>query len=186
MSMVLDQIRYVDAAEFDRFVTLPENTERNFEFIAGEIVEKMVSNPRSSAICAFVLAMVIVHVFQHDLGRVTGADGGYMIGGEKYIPDAAYISKVRQPVQPTDAYNPLPPDLAVEVLSPSNTDDEMRVKVANYLAVGTLVWVIDPDKQRVEVYRSGQTVRMLGMNDVLDGGDVLPDFKLAVKDIFKG
>jgi Uma2 family endonuclease len=170
--------------EFDRFIKLPENVDLKFELIAGEIVEKMVSSPRSSAIGAFLAGLLAGHVRQHDLGRVTGADGGYVVGKEKYIPDAAFISKLRQPVQPNDAYNPLPPDLAVEVLSPSDDDDDIRIKVANYIAVGTVVWVFDPDKKRVEVYRNGQPPKVLGINDTLDSGDILPGFVVAVKDIF--
>jgi Uma2 family endonuclease len=96
----------------------------------------------------------------------------------------AYISKIRQPVQPPDAYNPIALDLAVEVLSPSNDDEEMRLKVANYLAAGTLVWVVDADKQRVEVYEAGKPSVVLGINDTLDGGDVLPEFHLSVESIF--
>jgi Uma2 family endonuclease len=139
------QTKYVTDAEFDKFIRLPENANHDFELIAGEIVEKMVSSPRASAVGALIAGLLAVHVHQRGLGRVTGADGSYVIGGERYIPDAAYISKARQPVQPGDAYNPLPPDLAVEVLSPSSTDDEMRIKIAHYLAAGTLVWVVDPD-----------------------------------------
>jgi Uma2 family endonuclease len=183
--MVLDQIRRVTIQEFDQFIARPENASRNFELIAGEIVEKMVSNPRSSSIGVFVGGFLSVFVFQNDLGRVTGADGGYVVGGEKYIPDAAFISKVRQPVQPPDAYNPLAPDLAVEVLSPFNDDEEMRLKIANYIAAGTVVWLFDPDKQRVELYRNGQPVKILDKSEILEGGDILPGFKLALKDVFK-
>jgi Uma2 family endonuclease len=178
------QTKRISIEEFDRFIMRPENINRNFELIAGEIVEKMVSNPRSSAIGALAVGFLAVFVQQHGLGRVTGADGGYVVGDEKYIPDAAYISKVRQEKQPTEAYNPLAPDLAIEVLSPSNDDDEMRIKIANYLAVGTVLWVIDPDRERVEVYVSGQPPIILSANDTLEGGKFLPGFKLAVKILF--
>ena len=87
-----------------------------------------------------------------------------------------------KPVLPDDAYNPLAPDLALEVLSPTNTDEEMRVKIVNYLAAGTVVWVVDPGK-RVEVHRSGQPVQILGINDTLDGGALLPGFELSVAQI---
>lgn len=171
-------------AAFDRFVKLPENAGRNFELIAGEIVEKMVSSPRSSAIGALMAGLIAVHVRQRDLGRVTGADGGYVVGKEKYIPDAAFISKARQPVQPDEAYNPLAPDLAIEVLSPSDDDEDVRLKIANYVAAGTVVWVFDPDRKRIEIYRNGQPPEVLGIEDPLDGGDILPGFKVDIKDIF--
>ena len=181
--MVLD-IQRVTAAEFERFIRKPENISRNFELIAGEIVEKMVSSPRSSKIGMRIGGRLTVCVDDRGLGIVTGADGGYIVNGERYIPDAAFISKARQPVQPSDAYNPLAPDLAVEVLSPSDDPDETRLKVVNYLAAGTLTWVINPDKQRVEVYQSGQPPRILAGDEILDGGDVLPGFPLVVSTLF--
>jgi Uma2 family endonuclease len=181
--MVL-HIRRVTAAEFERFIRQPENASRDFELIAGEIVEKMVSNPRSSKLGIRVGGRLSVWVEDRGLGVVTGADGGYIVNGERYIPDAAYISKARQPAQPADAYNPLAPDLAVEVLSPTNDDEEMRVKVAHYTAAGTLVWVIDPARQRVEVYQSGQPPKILTGDETLGGGDVLPGFTLSVSSIF--
>lgn len=176
------QTRPVTAAEFDRQVALPENLHRNLELIAGEIVEKVVSNPRSSSIAAWILGKLAVYVEAHDLGHVTGADGGYVVSGERYIPDAAFIAKARQPVLPDATYNPLAPDLALEVLSPANTDEEMRVKIVNYLAAGTVVWVVDPGK-RVEVHRPGQPVQILGPQDTLDGGEMLPGFTLSVQQI---
>jgi Uma2 family endonuclease len=177
-------ITAADFDDFDRFVHLPENADRSFELIAGEIIEKMVSNPRSSKIGVRIGGRLSVFIDEHNLGVVTGADGGYMVGHERYIPDAAFISKARQPVLPSEAYNPLPPDLAVEVLSPSDDPDETRLKVFNYLAAGTVVWVINPDKERVEVYAAGQPAIILGMNDTLDGGAVLPGFMPAVSAIF--
>jgi Uma2 family endonuclease len=179
--MVLD-VRRVTAAEFERFIRQPENISRNFELIAGEIVEKMVSNPRSSKIGVRIGGRLSVFVDDRGLGVVIGADGGYVVNGERYIPDAAFISKTRQPVQPADAYNPLAPDLAAEF--PSQTNNQLRIKVANYLAAGTLTWVINPDKQRVEVYQQGKPPIILTDDEVLDGGDVLPGFSLAVSTLF--
>jgi Uma2 family endonuclease len=181
---VILQTKPVTLEEFEQFIGQPGNADRDFELIAGEIVEKMVSSRRSSAIGVLIAGLMAVHVRQRRLGYVTGADGGYQVGRERYIPDAAYISKARQPTQPGDAYNPQPPDLAVEVLSPSNDADEVRIKIANYLAAGTVVWAVHPDKQRSEVYRSGKPPEVLGIGDALDGGDVLPGFTLTVKDLF--
>jgi Uma2 family endonuclease len=150
--------------------------------IAGEIVEKMVSHPRSSIVAAWIVGKMIAFVDEHDLGYVSGADGGYVISGEQYIPDGAFISKARCPVIPDAAYNPIAPDIALEVLSPTNTDEEMRVKVSNYLAAGTMLWVVAPGK-RAESHRPGLPVLILGEGDMLDGGDALPGFTLSVSDI---
>ncbi|MBI5958620.1 MAG: Uma2 family endonuclease [Chloroflexi bacterium] len=177
------QSRRYTVEEFDQWVMLPENTNRRFEYIGGEIVE-VVSNNYSSAVGALILAEIVVYVKRQKLGYVTSADGGYRVAGERYIPDVGFISNARQPQPSHEAYNSNAPDLAVEVLSPTDQPDEMRVKVINYLAAGTTVWIVDPARKRVEVYTAGPRVRMVNEDGMLDGGSVLPGFRLAVKDIF--
>ena len=170
--------------EFDEFVALPENADRLFEFIGGEIIE-VVSNNYSSEIAALILYFIQAYIREHGIhGRVTGADGGYIVAGGRYIPDVAYISFKKQPHPSHEAYNANPPDLAVEVLSPGNDPRVMRIKIGNYLKAGTTLWVVDADTKQVEVYAPGKTVEVVDINGTLDGGDVLPGFKLAVKNIF--
>jgi Uma2 family endonuclease len=181
--MMLIETRHMTVEEFDRWVLLPENADRSYEYILGEVVE-VVSNNYSSQIGILVGGLLAVHVNQNRLGFVTGADGGYMVMGERYIPDAAFISKTRQSKPSRAAYNPLSPDLVIEVLSPTNDDEQMRVKIANYLAAGAVVWLFDPDKQQVEVYILRQKVLRIGKEGVLDGGDILPGFQIALKDVF--
>lgn len=169
--------------EFDRLVEQPEYANRLFEYVGGEIVE-VVSNNYSSEIAMRIGARLLLFVEEHNLGRVTGADGGYKVSGERYIPDVAFISKAKQPKPSREAYNSNAPDLAVEVLSPGNEPDELRIKVANYLLAGTTVWVVNPDKQRVEVFAPSQPVAKVGLNQAVDGGSVLPGFSLPVSIIF--
>ncbi|NWF69282.1 MAG: Uma2 family endonuclease [Chloroflexi bacterium] len=180
--MVL-QTRTMTAEEFDQWVLLPENATRSFEFIGGEIVE-MVSNNYSSMVAALILGELQGFTKGKNLGYLTGADGGYWVNGERYIPDAAFISKTRQPVPSRDAYNPNAPDLAVEVLSPSDDPHTTRLKVVNYLLAGTTLWLVDPERKIVEGYVPGAAPKTLGLDDTLDGGAHLPGFSLAVKDIF--
>jgi len=181
--MMVLETKTLTAEEFDRIALLPENADKLLEFIGGRIVE-VVSNSYSSELGMLVGSALTVFVRQRGLGRVTGANGGYMVNGERYIPDATFISKARQPEPSHAAYNPNAPDLAVAVLSPSNTDDEIATKVVNYHLAGTIVWVVNPDKQYVVVYIPNQKPRVIGTDGVLDGGDLLPGFSLPVKDIF--
>ena len=181
--MIIQTQQHLTVEEFDEFVLLPENADHMLEYIAGEAVE-VVSNNYSSMIGMFVGALLTLFVRSNNLGYVTGADGGYRVSGERYIPDAAFVSKARQPQPSHESYNPIAPDLAVEVLSPTNDPANMRIKIVNYLRAGTVVWVIDPDLKRVEVYAPDQAPKPLGMKDTLDGGAVLPGFKLPVSDIF--
>lgn len=143
--------------EFDRLAALPENADKLLEYVGGEIVE-VVSNNYSSLIGLRIGARLLLFVEEQGLGFVTGADGGYRVLGERYIPDVAFVSKEKQPAPSHDAYNRNPPDLAVEILSPSNDPEDVRIKLVNYLRAGTTVWIVTPDKKRVEVYVPGQAV----------------------------
>jgi Uma2 family endonuclease len=176
-------IKPVTLQEFDAYVFLPENADRRFEYVGGEIVE-VVSNNKSSRIGIFIGGRLSVFAEDNNLGWVTGADGGYWVAGEKYIPDAAFISKKRQPQPSAEAYNSLAPDLAVEVISPTDDRDTLRIKVVNYLLAGTRVWVVDPEKQQIEDYIPSKSPKKLLIDDVLDGGDILPGFQLALSRIF--
>jgi Uma2 family endonuclease len=172
------------AAEFDRFALLPENADHLFELINGEVIEA-VSNGKSSELASHINILLGGFVYQNKLGFTTGADGGYQIGNQRYIPDCAFVSKHKQAKPTSEAYNSLPPDLAVEVLSPSNTPDEIAIKVDNYLRAGVVVWVVNPDAQRVTVHRPDAPPKTYGIDETLDGSGVLPGFTLAVRDIFE-
>lgn len=174
----------VSEYEFDTFIALPENAERRFELIMGEIVE-VPSNPLSSYIGGRFLTALNNFVLPRELGFVTGEAGGYMVMGERYAPDVAFISAEKQAELPyDDQYNPIPPDLVVEVISPSDNLHKLRIKISNYLAAGVTVWLCDPVEPQVEVHHPSKPVQIVGIDGELDGGDVLPGFKLALRDIF--
>lgn len=171
--------------EFDQWVELPENADSLFEFIAGEIVE-VPSNPYASYISSRINGFFFVYLLQNDLGYVTGEAGGYKVSGERYAPDVGFILKARQPELAKSGYNPAAPDLAVEIDFPSTlaSRQQMTVKVANCLAASTTVWLFDPEMKQVRVFAPGKPVKLLGINDVLDCGDILPGFRLPIKDVF--
>ena len=173
----------VSVEEFEKVAMLPENANRRLEYIGGESVEA-VSNSLSSQIAMRVGAKISNYVKAHDLGYVTSADGGYKVSGEDYMPAVGFISKARHPKRPRDTWVPLAPDLAVEVVSPTDRAREISIKAANYLNAGTLLWYFHPDEQEVNVYEPGKPVKTLGIKDMLDGGKVLPGFQVALKDIF--
>jgi Uma2 family endonuclease len=176
-------IKRYSVEDFEAFVNLPENADKFFEFIGGEIFE-VPSNPYSSEISILVATAISNFVKPRKLGHVTGEAGGYMVYGERYAPDVAFISKEKQAKLARNGYNPNPPDLAVEVISPNDNQRQTMIKVANYLSVGTVVWVVYPESKEVEVYAPSQAVRVLGINDSLDGASVLEGFNLAVHEIF--
>ena len=176
------------AEEFDEFILEADPEDKIFEFIGGEIVE-VPSNPYVSGIGLTIGSYIRVFVRENgNFGHVTGADGGYRVSGERYAPDVGYISKDRQSELARIGYNLIPPELAVEVISNEANNQELnnlRWKITNYLAAGTVVWVVFPASMRIEIHAPGQAVKKLGIDDILDGGDILPGFKLPVRDILE-
>lgn len=170
--------------EFHAFTERAENRDRLFELIDGVIVPKMASFTPSYIAGRFIRFMG-VYADDNDLGYVTSSDGSYILSpGDEFIPDAAFVSKLRLSSFPTREFQG-PPDLAVEVKSPTDSKRELRRKAEDYLRYGTkMVWLVFPDEQRVEVYVPDQDVVEVGIDGVLDGGDVLPGFQLPVRMIF--
>jgi Uma2 family endonuclease len=108
------------------------------------------------------------------------------------MPDSnavGFVSYERWPRStpvPADEGWPVVPDLAVEVVSPSNSAFEIKRKIREYFAAGVrLVWVVYPDETHVECYDSPTSVRILDRSQTIDGGDVLPGFQLALTDLFE-
>lgn len=172
---------------FDEWVLLPQNRDRRFEFVSGKVIE-LVSNDKAARIGAWLLVKIGAYVIEHKLGKIKGPDGGYIVEGERYIPDVGFVSRARWQDAGKVAYYPLAPDLAVEVISDKRNIQEMdtlRKKISSYTAAGTVVWIVDPDEAAIEVYKPGQKPVTLGKGDTLSGDDVLPGFTLAVADVFE-
>ena len=124
------------------------------------------------------------------LGEIVTADTGFVLArGPDTLrgPDVAFVAKGRVPSATDDSFAfEGAPDLAVEVVSPSNRPSEIHAKVADYLAAGTrLVWVVDPDPERrtITVYESLLAPRVLGADEEIDGADVLPGFRSRVSEL---
>lgn len=172
-------------AEFHAFANDPDNADKLYELIDGEIVKK-TGYFTPSEIAVTIGMYIGIWARETRLGYVTGADGSYAISDDnEFIPDVGYISKERLPDIPSRGA-PVPPDLAVEVKSPNDRVRAMRRKTEKYLERGTkLVWLVFPDEQIVEVYATDADVQVFKIGDTLTGGDVLPGFTLVVKDIFE-
>jgi Uma2 family endonuclease len=122
------------------------------------------------------------------LGLVLGADGMIRLKPEQVrLPDVAFISQERfagRPLRPTACWE-LGFDLAVEVISPSNTRREMERKLSDYFASGVrLVWFVYPISREIAVHTSPQDVTMLHVGDTLEGGAVMPGFSVPVAQLF--
>ncbi|MEL6306851.1 MAG: Uma2 family endonuclease [Chloroflexota bacterium] len=185
------QVR-MSVVEFDAWVAKPENADRLFELIDGFVYEKntaedgrMVAHFDSSEIAQIIGYYLRDHLMQHPIGRLSDADGGYEVGDQRYIPDIGFIRKTRFPKDYAGGYVKATPDLAVEVISATDREPNILIKLSNYLAVKTVVWIVYPEFQQVQVHTPEKTARILTLEDTLDGSELLPDFTLSVRDIFK-
>ncbi len=183
----IDPVKPTDE-QFEQLIHAPENADKWFEMLRGIIYEVVMPTPIHAFIGSLIYRMIANFLDIHKLGFAF-ADGCmfYLPNGDKVIPDAAFVSKEHVPFVP-ERYD-IAPDLAVEVISPSNKPDDMLLKIESYIECGTrLVWAVYPEEKLVRVWRpdgKGRTsVQKLDLNGVLDGEDVLPGFTLAVKDIF--
>ncbi len=129
------------------------------------------------------------HLTTNDIGIATGADGPHRLEpGQVRFPDVAFISYERIP---DDAQNdhPLPdwvPNLAVEIISPGDTGAEMERKRREYFEAGVeFVWMVDPLNRSVQVFTSSDAFTLVTEDEVLNGGTVLPGFRLSVRDWFE-
>jgi len=158
------------------------------ELIDGTLVEKAVGYTESR-LAVFLARFLDIFVCDRNLGFVTGADGLLWVRpGRLRGPDVAFSSWSRFPEGrlTAEAYPHFSPDLAVEVLSVSNTTKEMLLKRRDYFMGGSaLVWEIEPGKRTVAVYTSAEHPDVvLAESDTLTGGEVLPGFSLSLATLF--
>jgi len=130
------------------------------------------------------------HVRAKRLGKVVAAETGFIIARHPdtvRAPDVAFIAKARiTPGGLPDNFIPFAPDIAVEVLSPSDLQLDVEEKIAQWLNAGTaLVWVVNGRSKTVTVHQSGRDPRVLRANDVLDGAEACPGFAVKVSELFE-
>lgn len=157
------------------------------ELVEGVLLEKIVGYSESQ-LAGIVLRLLGTFVNAGNRGIVTGADGTMEIMPDLVrIPDVAFTSWDRIPgrCRPKKPIPRLVPNLAVEVLSENNTVAEMAAKRQDYFSAGVdLVWEIDPDQEIATVFTSPTDAVTLGVADILDGGTVLPGFRISLADLF--
>jgi Uma2 family endonuclease len=177
------------ATERDVLAAAKSPRKRLCELVDGVLVEKAMGT-EEALLAGVIVSLMGVFVRQHKLGGVLpGAGMVRLEPGLVRIPDVSFISRkqIRQNREARKkAIATFVPELAVEVLSRSNTKKEIARKLRDYFLNGTLlVWVIDRKRQQAHVYTSPTDVQVLGVDDVLDGEDVLPGFRLPLRELFE-
>ena len=168
-------------------IAIRARSRRLCELVDGVLVEKAVGYAES-ALAALLVGYLGSFLRQNDLGFIAGPNGAFrLMPGLMRIPDVSFVSWDRLPSRhyPKEPIPTLAPDLAVEVLSESNTPKEMARKLRNYFAVGIrLVWYVDPETRTAEVFTAVDRSTTLGEGQALDGGEVLPGFALPLAELF--
>jgi Uma2 family endonuclease len=163
--------------------------DKDFELVDGRLVERKMGN-KSNWIATQLTRLLSNYVDENRLGWVFAFEAGYRLDPARpnnvRKPDVSFVRLGRLPnEEPADAYDQLAPDLAAEVISPSDTFRELEEKVMEYLQAGVrLVWVISPVLHTVTVYRPDGTITALRDSDELTAGDVVPGFRCKVSDLF--
>jgi Uma2 family endonuclease len=188
--MMAVQERLYSAADLWGLSHSPDYDEKRLELSEGILV---VMTPAGIEHGSFAMKLgyrITAYAETHDLGIVTAAETGYILFTDPdnkdtvRAPDVGFISKARIPETGVpEGYFQGAPDLAVEVVSPNDSADDVQQKVNQYLQYGTrAVWVFYPKSKSIVVHT--QTgAKTLHPGDTLDGGDVLPGFTLAISDL---
>jgi Uma2 family endonuclease len=162
-----------------------------YELINGQWVEKNMG-AQAGRVVQIVNRRVDNHADACGLGLVFSSDAGYQIFADKpnrvRKPDGSFIRRGRLPDdKPPRGHLRIPPDLAIEVISPNDLAEDIEERVTDFLQAGTkLLWVFYPSTRTVYVFRQGSSMSRLTASDELNGEDVLPGFVCRVEELFAG
>src|SRR6266567_7464366 len=153
--------------------------DKHAELVRGALVVREPPGLRHGRIALEIAAAIAAHVRAQQLGRVYVESGFKLTSNPDTVrgPDVAFIRETRLPEPEPVGYPALAPDLVVEILSPTDRPGEVLGRVADWLSAGTrLVWVIDPERRVIRIYRADGADEIVTREQALDGADVVPGF----------
>ncbi len=160
-----------------------------YEIVDGQLEEKPMAGARHGGVGVRLLAKMFMHVDARQLGGVYGPDTNFQVGNRERVPDVAFVAAARIPPEgePETAW-PIAPDLAVEVISPNDSWEQVYRKLREYFAAGVReVWLISLEQRTVMIYHSPAVADAVTLteNDVLTSEALLPGFRCPVAELFK-
>ena len=162
-----------------------ENDVPGYEYAEGELIPMPPATRRHGKISVSIIRYLDPYVYENRLGELYTAETAFQVGERVMKPDVAFVSTDHLDVDEDEKF-PIPPDLAIEVVSPTDVHYRIVRKAFDYLAAGTrLVWVLDPVAKTVTVYRSKSDIELLTPEATLTGGDVVPGFTCPVGQLFE-
>ncbi len=181
---------YISADEFLDMLNSPEYADCRSELVEGKVIEMSHPKPLHGYVASKLGVALANHVEQLGVGTLFVSEVGYVLArrpsGRDTVRgiDISFLSKQQTTNVLSDRWFEGAPDLAVEVMSPSNAVSEINLKVSQLLDAGaSAVWIVDPATRSVHVHPA-QGIQAFCEDDVLIGGEVLPDFSIEVADIF--
>ncbi len=155
-----------------------------YEYVKGELIPMSSPSLGHAKISTRITHYLFTYVSENQLGDVY-VEAGFKVGERGMKPDVAFISTARLPEDESKG-SPIPPDFAVEVVSPTDVQWRITEKVQAYLEAGTqMVWVVESVMKTVTVYRSATDIKVFTTNDTLTGEDVVPGFACQVTQFFQ-
>ena len=175
---------FMTAAELEQ-ARLPDGL---WEVIDGELVAMSPTGRPHTRIVIKLIYFLTIYVLPRRLGEVLAPDSGIVLSERPLVvrvPDTAFIRAERLHDVDDMGFFRVVPDLVVEVVSPSDRAGQVIAKALLWLEAGaTVVWSVDPESETVTIFKAGQAPRSLTVNDMLDGGDVLPGCALPLRELF--
>lgn len=161
-----------------------------YELVRGELRKMPPAGHVHGEYAMLIAVSLATHVDANELGKVYAAETGFKLESDPdhvRAPDAAFVRRERaEAARGTPGFFPGPPDVALEVISPSDSYTEVEEKVADWLTAGALaVIVVDPRRRTVKVHRSPTDTTLLAASDVLEVDDAIPGWQLPISDIFE-
>ncbi len=155
-----------------------------YEYAKGELVPMASPSLGHAKISTRITHYLFTHVSENQLGDVF-VEAGFQVGDRGMKPDVAFLSTARLPEDESKG-SPIPPDFAVEVVSPTDVQWRVTEKVQAYLDAGTqMVWVVESVMKTVTVYRSTTDIKIFTDADTLTGEDIVPGFSCRVAQLFE-
>lgn len=162
-----------------------ESDLEGYEYIKGELIPVPPTSLEHGNITTNLFLPLGLYVRENQLGSVYMPDTGFRVGEHVLMPDIAFLASARIPDDLSKA-SPVPPDLAVEVVSRTDVLNRVEEKAFAYLEAGTqLVWVLKPRSKTVTIYRSETDITLLTRNDTLTGENVVEGFSCQVAELFE-
>jgi Uma2 family endonuclease len=161
--------------------------EKSYEVVNGHPEEKEMPGARHAVVAANLIAELVIFLRTKNLGVVC-TEANFKIGENERIPDISFVSAERLPTEGVpEGVWPIPPDLAIEIISPKDIHQKISGKTLEYLHAGVRqVWIVSPEEHSVTIFRSQIDVQIFAGEMELVSEDLLPGFRCPLKELFPG